>query len=428
MNSSVDIYSTLALAAAALVIGHALVDRIAFLKRYSIPDAVVGGMLFAAAVTALRAGGVGLEFDPALITPLNIAFFTTVGLSADARSLAKGGKLLLLFFAVVAGGLVLQNVVGVGLARLFDIHPMNGLLAGSITLSGGHGTGAAWAGKFIEERNLQGAVELAVACATYGLVAGGLLGGPLAGWLIRRHGLSAAADGAAPASSVAAPATAAAARTGAASAATANPVTPAAVAAPAAADEPLPLRRLIETLLLVFASMAIGMALYGLLGQGAFTLPSFIWALLVGAVIRNLLSLSGLYRVNDKAVETIGALSLSLFLAMIIMTLKLWELVDLAGPIIAILLVQTAVMLAYVAFVTFRVMGGNYDAALLATGHLGFSMGSTATAMVNVQAVAERYGHSSLAFLLIPVMGAFLIDVANALIIQGFLALPWFGL
>jgi len=422
MNFSVDIYSTLALAAAALVIGHALVDRIAFLKRYSIPDAVVGGMLFAAAVTALRAAGVGLEFDPALITPLNIAFFTTVGLSADARSLAKGGKLLLLFFAVVAGGLALQNVVGVGLARLFDIHPMNGLLAGSITLSGGHGTGAAWAGKFIEERNLQGAVELAVACATYGLVAGGLLGGPLAGWLIRRHGLSAAADGAAPASSVAAPATAAAARTGAASAATANPVTP------AAADEPLPLRRLIETLLLVFASMAIGMALYGLLGQGAFTLPSFIWALLVGAVIRNLLSLSGLYRVNDKAVDTIGALSLSLFLAMIIMTLKLWELVDLAGPIIAILLVQTAVMLSYVAFVTFRVMGGNYDAALLATGHLGFSMGSTATAMVNVQAVAERYGHSPLAFLLIPVMGAFLIDVANALIIQGFLTLPWFGL
>jgi ESS family glutamate:Na+ symporter len=423
MNSSVDIYSTLALAAAALVIGHALVDRIAFLKRYSIPDAVVGGMLFAAVVTALRGGGVGLEFDPALITPLNIAFFTTVGLSADARSLAKGGKLLLLFFAVVAGGLALQNVVGVGLARLFDIHPMNGLLAGSITLSGGHGTGAAWAGKFIEERNLQGAVELAVACATYGLVAGGLLGGPLAGGLIRRHGLSAAADGAAPASSGAAPATAAAARTGAATASAANPVPPA-----AAADEPLPLRRLIETLLLVFASMAIGMALYGLLGQGAFTLPSFIWALLVGAVIRNLLSLSGLYRVNDKAVETIGALSLSLFLAMIIMTLKLWELVDLAGPIIAILLVQTAVMLAYVAFVTFRVMGSNYDAALLATGHLGFSMGSTATAMVNVQAVAERYGHSPLAFLLIPVMGAFLIDVANALIIQGFLALPWFGL
>ena len=419
MNSSVDIYSTLALAAAALVIGHALVDRIAFLKRYSIPDAVVGGMLFAAVVTALRGGGVGLEFDPALITPLNIAFFTTVGLSADARSLAKGGKLLLLFFVVVAGGLALQNVDRRRRwRRLFDIHPMNGLLAGSITLSGGHGTGAAWAGKFIEERNLQGAVELAVACATYGLVAGGLLGGPLAGWLIRRHGLSAAAD------ARAAPAARRRRRPDGRRAA-ARPVP---AAAPAAADEPLPLRRLIETLLLVFASMAIGMALYGLLGQGAFTLPSFIWALLVGAVIRNLLSLTGLYRVNDKAVETIGALSLSLFLAMIIMTLKLWELVDLAGPIIAILLVQTAVMLAYVAFVTFRVMGRNYDAALLATGHLGFSMGSTATAMVNVQAVAERYGHSPLAFLLIPVMGAFLIDVANALIIQGFLALPWFGL
>jgi ESS family glutamate:Na+ symporter len=399
LDIGVDIYFTLALAAAALVVGHLLVDRIAFLRQYSIPDAVVGGMLFATIVTVLRAAGnVKVAFDPALITPLNIAFFTTVGLSADARSLAKGGRLLLLFFAVVAAGLVLQNVVGVGLARMFDIHPANGLLAGSITLSGGHGTGAAWAGKFVEERNLQGAVELAVACATYGLVAGGLLGGPLAGWLIRRHGLSG---------------------TGVAGATAAADV-------PEAVRPALSMRTVIVTLLLVFASMAVGLTLFRVLGQGAFTLPSFIWALLVGAVVRNLLGLGGFYRVDDRAVEVIGALSLSLFLAMIIMTLKLWELVDLAGPILAILLVQTAVMVVFVALVTFRVMGGNYDAALLATGHLGFSLGSTATAMVNVQAVAERFGHSPLAFLLIPVMGAFLIDIANALTIQGFLALPWF--
>jgi ESS family glutamate:Na+ symporter len=405
MNLDVNIYYTLALAAAGLVIGHLLVERVAFLKRYSIPDAVVGGMLFAAVVTALRGVNVKLSFDPALITPLNIAFFTTVGLTADARSLAKGGKLLGLFFVVVAGGLVMQNAIGVALAMAFDLHPLNGLLAGSITLSGGHGTGAAWAGKFTEERNLQGAVELAVACATYGLVVGGLLGGPLAGWLIRRHGLSAAADAASAAPDAA----------------------PASALPPAAADG-LSVRRLVETLLLVFVSMAVGLTLFEVLGQGAFTLPSFIWALLVGAALRNLLSLTGVYRVSDRAVETIGALSLSLFLAMIIMTLKLWELVDLAGPIIVILLVQTAAIASYVAFITFRVMGRNYDAALLATGHLGFAMGSTATAMVNVQAVAERYGHSPLAFLLIPVMGAFLIDVANALIIQGYLLLPWFGL
>ncbi len=400
MQISVDIYATLALAAAALIVGHLLTRRIAFLARYSIPDAVVGGMLFALVVTLLRgAGGVRVEFDPTLLTPLNVMFFTTVGLSADARALAKGGRLLLVFFVVVAGALLLQNVIGVAMAKAFDLHPAIGLMAGSITLSGGHGTAAAWGTKFLEERNLQGIVELGIAAATYGLVFGGLLGGPFAEWLMRRHAIrgtgetKSAADGAG-----------------------AGNATPA----------PLTLITLVATLLLIFVSMAIGFALYRAIGQGAFTLPSFIWALLVGVVLRNLLSLTGLYQVDDRALEVTGALALSLFLAMIIMTLKLWELVDLAGPILAILLVQTAALLAYVAFVTFRVMGRDYDAVLLSTGHLGFSMGSTATAMVNVQAVADRHGHSPLAFLLIPVMGAFLIDIANALTIQGFLALPWF--
>jgi ESS family glutamate:Na+ symporter len=396
MAFNIDIYFTLALAAAALVIGRLLGARVGLLSRYSIPDAVVGGILFAALLTGLRSGaGVQVQFDQAMLTPLNVAFFTTVGLSADARMLIRGGRLLLTFFILVAVALVIQNAIGVSMARLFDIHPANGLLAGSITLAGGHGTGAAWAGKFAEERNLVGVVELAVASATYGLVAGGLLGGPFAGWLIRRHGLKGSAD----------------AQQGS--------------GIPAAAGGAVPLRKLIETLLLIFGSMGVGFALYGWLGSGALTLPSFIWALLAGVVLRNLLSLSGLYQVDDRALELLGALALSLFLSMIIMTLKLWELVDLAGPMLAILVTQTLAMLAFVAIVTFRVMGRNYDAALLATGHLGFSLGSTATAMVNVQAIADRHGHSQLAFLMIPVMGAFLIDIANALIIQGFLSLPW---
>jgi ESS family glutamate:Na+ symporter len=399
LQISVDIYATLALAAAALIVGHLLTRRIAFLERYSIPDAVVGGMLFALVVTLLRgAADVQVEFDPVLLTPLNVMFFTTVGLSADARALAKGGKLLLVFFAVVAGGLLMQNAIGVGMAKAFDLHPAIGLMAGSITLSGGHGTAAAWGTKFLEERNVQGIVELGIAAATYGLVFGGLLGGPLAEWLMRRHGIRGSGEAKA------------AAGTG----------------EPGAAPKPLSLITLIATLLLIFLAMAVGFALFRAIGQGAFTLPSFIWALLVGVVLRNALSLTGVYKVDDRALEVLGALALSLFLAMIIMTLKLWELVDLAGPILAILLVQTAALLAYVAFVTFRVMGRDYDAVLLSTGHLGFAMGSTATAMVNVQAVAERHGHSPLAFLLIPVMGAFLIDIANALVIQGFLALPWF--
>ena len=194
----------------------------------------------------------------------------------------------------------------------------------------------------------------------------------------------------------------------------------------ASETEAVTVATLVETLLLIFVSMAVGFLLYEWLGRGAFTLPTFIWALVVGVVLRNLLSLTRFYEVDDRALELIGTLALSLFLAMIIMTLRLWELVDLAGPIVAILVIQTLAILAYCALVTFRVMGRNYDAVLLATGHLGFGLGSTATAMVNVQTVTDRHGHSHLAFLLIPVMGAFLVDLANALIIQGFLFLPGF--
>ena len=398
MQLDVDIYFTLALAALALVSGYLLIDRVALLERYSIPAAVVGGLLFAIVLTVLRGtAGVRVAFDGALLTPLNVAFFTSVGLAADAKALLKGGKTLAVFFFIVAAGLVMQNVIGTSMALLFDLNPVNGLLAGSITLSGGHGTGAAWAGKFTDERNVRGAVELAVAAATYGLVAGGVIGGPLAGWLIRRHQLHGEA---------------------------AAPPGPDAAAASVA---PLSQRRLIETLLLMVAAMAMGLALFEWIGGGPITLPSFIWALLVGVALRNLLSLSGLYRIDERALDLLGGLALSLFLAMIIMTLKLWELVDLAVPILGILLAQTLAMLGFVVFVTFRLMGRNYDAALLATGHMGFALGSTATAMVNVQAVAERHGHSALAFLVIPVMGAFLIDLANALIIQGFLLLPWFN-
>ena len=403
MQFRVDIYWTLALAAIALVIGRLAVERVAFLKRYSIPASVVGGMLFAIVVTLLRGtADVRIEFNSAMLTPLNVMFFTTVGLAADARSLIKGGKVLLLYFAAIVGALLLQNLLGVALARVFDLHPANGLITGSIALSGGHGTAAAWGTKFVEERNLQGAIELGVAAATYGLVLGGLLGGPLAAWMMRHYRIVGSGS------------------------AEAGHGTPAAPVPPAPPDEPLPVERLIESLLLIFLSMAIGFALYAAIGQGALTLPTFIWALLVGAILRNVLSISGLYNADDRAIETIGTISLSLFLAMIITSLKLWELVDLAGPLLVILLAQTVMLIAYVAVITFRCMGSNYDAVLLAMGHYGFAMGSTATAMVNVQAVAARHGHSHLAFLLIPVMGAFLIDLANALAIQGFLFLPWF--
>ncbi|HUR39054.1 MAG TPA: sodium/glutamate symporter, partial [Planctomycetota bacterium] len=321
----------------------------------------------------------------------------TVGLSADLRSVLKGGRVLLLYFVSVLGALLLQNVLGSALAVLFGLHPVTGLLAGSITLVGGHGTGAAWGARFAEDYQVKGAVELAIACATFGLVVGGVIGGPFARWMIARHGLRGSGrqqEG---------------------------------EAAPAADVKPeIPPLAITETLLLMVAALAIGLALDRKFGQGTFTLPPFIWALAVGALLRNGLSFSGLYQVDDRAVELLGSLALSLFLSMVILTMRLWELVDLALPILVILVAQTVAMLAYSAVCTYRLMGRNYDAVMLATGQIGFGIGSTANAIANMQSVAARYGPSPVAFLLVPVMGAFLIDLANAAAIQGFLMLPGF--
>ena len=394
MDLKVDVYFTLALAAALLVLGGRIVGRVPFLSRYSIPEAVVGGLLAAFLLTAARPFNLRVQFDTALQTPFNIMFFTTVGLAADVRSVIKGGRMLALYFASVFGVLVLQNVIGSLLATAFGIHPANGLIAGSITLVGGHGTGAAWGDIFVRDYHLKGAVELAIACATYGLVAGGLLGGPFARWLIRRHNVA-----------------------GSGIAAAEEP-------APETQVRPeIPASTLVNTLLLIFVAMAIGFTIQRYY-KGSITVPTFIWALACGAVLRNVLSLSRLYEVDDRAVELLGSLALSLFLSMAIMTLKLWELVHLAIPVIVILAVQTAMMLAYTAVVTFPMMGRNYDAVLLSTGQIGFGLGSTATAIAGMKSVASRYGHSPLAFLLVPVMGAFLIDLANALVIKGFLLLP----
>lgn len=397
MDFSIDVYFTLAISAGLLVLGGRIVDRVPFLAKYNIPDAVVGGLIAAALLSVARGvAHLRIAFDTALLTPLNILFFTTVGLSADLRSVLKGGRMLALFFVSVFGALLLQNVLGAALATLFGLHPVTGLIAGSITLVGGHGTGATWGAKFVKDYQLKGSVELAVACATFGLIIGGVLAGPFARWLIDRHGVrgSGLLEGEA--------------------------------AAPAAKPE-IPLRAMTETLLLLFSAMAIGLALHRAFGEGKFTLPPFIWALSVGALLRNALSLTGLYRVDDRAVELLGSISLSLFLSMVITTLKLWELLDLAVPVLVILVAQTAAMLVYSAVCTYRLMGRNYDAVLLATGQIGFGLGSTATAIMSMQSVAARYGHSPLAFLLVPVMGAFLIDLSNAFVIQGFLMLPGFG-
>ncbi|RPH50906.1 MAG: sodium/glutamate symporter, partial [Planctomycetota bacterium] len=334
----VNVYFTLAIAVALVVLGGKIVAKVEFLSRYSIPEAVVGGLLVAGILTSLRKV-VRIEFSESLVLPLNVMFFTTVGLMADVRSILKGGRMLLLYFGSVVGILVLQNVIGGGLAWMFGIHPVNGLIAGSITLAGGHGTGAAWGREFKISHQMESATALAIACATFGLVAGGLLGGPFARWIMRKHNVAGSGER-----------------------------LEAAQTAESALKPEIPVKTVIETLLLVSVAVAGGLLLYEKVPRGAVNVPAFLWALAIGAFLRNVLSLTRLYPVDDRAAELIGSICLSLFLSMVIMSLKLWQLIDLAIPIIVILAVQTVLMMTYTAVVTFRMMGKNYDAVLLSVG------------------------------------------------------------
>jgi ESS family glutamate:Na+ symporter len=392
---------TVVFAILVLLVGRWLIGRIDFLARYSIPDPVVGGLIVALALTLVRVGtGTELSFDMALQSPLLLIFFATVGLGADVRTLGQGGRKLLLLLGVVVVALVLQNVVGVAIALGLDLHPLMGILGGSATLAGGHGTGAAYGQVFGEVNGLQGAVEVAMACATFGLILGGVLGGPVAQWLIRRHRLQPEAQ---------------------------SPALLGPGEIPRNERRALSPESLIETILILMFCMGIGTLLAEQLAIPGITLPTFVWCLLVGIILRNALSLSGLYRIDGPTIELMGTVSLSLFLAMALMSLRLWELVNLALPILIILVAQALLTVLLVVFLTFRVMGRNYDAAVIAAGQCGFQLGATPTAIANMQAVTSRHGLSPMAFLLVPIIGAFLIDICNALVIQGFMTLPWFG-
>ncbi len=395
--------TTLLIAIVVLLVGRAVIARVGVLRRYSIPEPVVGGLLAALLVTALRFGvDTQVSMDLSLQSPLMLAFFASVGLGADVRTLMKGGRTLVLFWFLLVGQLVLQNLAGLGVAWAMDLHPLTGMLAGSITMMGGHGTGAAYAGRFQDVYNLQGSMEMAMACATFGLVLGGVLGGPLAQRLIRRDHLE--PDNRHEGENVQ--------NVQQAEAGSAARLTPASF---------------IENLLLLAFCVVVGQWLSGVTENEYVMLPTFVWSLFTGVVVRNGLTLSGLRKVDDDAVGLLGGVALSLFLAMALMSLQLWELTALALPILIILGVQTTVAAIYITVLTYRVMGKNYDAAVIVAGNAGLALGATPTAIANMQAITNKYGPSPQAFLIIPIVGAFLIDITNALFIQGFLALPIFG-
>jgi len=394
-----DFYGTLVSASLVLLLGRGLVARIGLLRVYNIPEPVAGGLVVAFALLALRSFDVQVQFDTSLQTPLMLAFFATIGLSADFASLKKGGRVVVVFLLAVTSLLLVQNAMGIGLASALGLDPLMGLLAGSITLSGGHGTGAAWGATFSEKFGLASAAELAMASATFGLVLGGLIGGPVARLLIKRVKTPGAEEE--------------------------LPQLPQGFERPDK-ERLITSFSFVETLALIAVSLLAGSLLNGALKGTAFELPTFVCVLFVGVLLRNGLCAFGFYRVFEREVSVLGNVSLSLFLAIALMSLKLWDLAALALPFFALLAAQTLVMALFAIFVTFRVMGRNYDAAVLAAGHCGFGLGATPTAIANMQAVTQRYGASNIAFLVVPMVGAFFIDIINVIVIKLYLALPLF--
>jgi glutamate:Na+ symporter, ESS family len=380
-----------------LLVGQALRRAVPPLARLNIPGPVIGGLVVALAVTALRAAGRGEpRFDTLLQAPLMVAFFTSIGFGASASLLRRGGPALLVLLALATAGGVVQNLVGALVAVSLGQDPLLGVVAGSLTLTGGPATGLAFAPLF-EEAGVRGAATLATASAMAGIVAAGLLGNPLGTWLVERRGLRPAAGGG-----------------GAAGGATSG----------TEASRPLPTGPgLVRALVFLLVAMAAGAWLGRGIAALGVTLPAYVGAMIVAAALRALDDATGLLRLDAGLLEDLGHVALSFFLALALMTLRLWELQGLALPLLAILAFQVALMAPLCVGPVFRAMGRDYDAAVATSGFCGFMLGITANAMANMEALVERYGPAPRAFLVVPVVGAFFIDFTNALVITAFLNL-----
>ena len=394
-----DTYETVALACLVLLLGYFLVKRIRVLSDFNIPEPVVGGFIVAILLTVVhQVWGLSFTFDKNIQTTMMLAFFSSIGLSANFARLIKGGKPLIVFL-VVAGALIcVQNTVGVLGSMAMGLDPAYGLIAGSVTLTGGHGTGAAWADDLTRQFGISGAMELAMACATFGLVFGGIIGGPVASFLLKRmHKDEIPEDE------------------------EVNDVEE-------AFEKPVYRRKvntrtIIETITMMSICLFVGQQLDIATKGTALQLPTFVWCLFTGVIIRNSLAHIFKFKVADDAIDVLGTVGLSIFLAIALMSLKLWELAGLALPIFVVLAVQVVVMILFAIFVTYRFMGKDYDAVVLSAGHCGFGLGATPTAVANMQAITSHFGPSHKAFLIVPMVGAFFIDLLNATILKGFLAI-----
>ena len=402
---TLDLIQTVAFAGVILFLGYGLRRLIPPLARVNIPAPVCGGLPVAGILAVLYFSDIQpIKFDTALQVPLQNTFFASIGFAASLQLLRKGGPLVFLFFILALVVAALQNIVGVAVAWGLGQHPLMGVLAGSVTLTGGPATGLAFAPSF-EAVGVPGAATLAVAAAMVGIVAGGVMGGPIGTYLVERK--------------VRGPLPGRAAQDTLENLAEAQVATPVATAPE---GEDVESYVLMKHLVVMLVTVGVGVVLSRWLSQFV-TLPAYIGAMLVAALFRNFDDVTGSLGLSQKVIDDIGNVALSLFLVMALMTLRLWELAGLVIPLLVILAAQVALIAAICLWVVPRLMGRDYDSAVMSGGFCGFMLGTSANAMANMGALVERYGPAPKAYLVVPLVGAFFIDFANALLITFFLNL-----
>lgn len=392
MNIQLDMYQTLAIAVVVLILGQFLKSKIDFLEKFCIPAPVVGGLLFAIFTCICYATGLAeFSFDDTLREVCMVFFFTSVGFQANLKVLKSGGKSLIIFLALVVLLIIFQNGLAVGVSKLLGLDPLIGLCTSSIPMVGGHGTAGAF-GPVLEDFNISGATTICTAAATFGLIAGSLVGGPIGRKLIEKKNLM-------------------------------NTVT--------TEDDSLLVEDEIKherhtnmyaaAVFQTILAVGLGTIFSWLLTKTGMTFPIYIGAMLAAALIRNLSEYSGKFTIHMGEINDLGGICLSLFLGIAMITLKLWQLADLALPLIILLGAQLVLIFFFTYFVVFNVMGRDYDAAVLSAGTCGFGMGATPNAMANMQAICDRYAPSIKAYLLIPLIGSLFADFINSLVITFFI-------
>lgn len=407
MEINLNMYQTLAAAVAVFFLGGFLKTKIKLLRKYCIPAPVIGGTIFSILNCILYTEGIWTYTqDTVMQNWCMMLFFTSIGYMASVHLIRKGGLLVIKMALLVGILIIMQNLIGISLSRFFGENPLMGLADGSIPLVGGHGTSGSF-GPVLESMGLSDATTIAFAAATFGLVAGSFIGGPIGELLIRRFHLTSSegkvVDASLPGGKMGP-----------------HPETE--------NDEDAAANYLnMDNFMYAFGQLLLAMGIGTYVSQFfidiGLVFPGYIGAMIVAAVIRNIAEGTGLYGIYQKESEVLGGMCLNIFISCALMSLKLWQLADLAVPLIITLLVQTVVMALFAYFVIFRVMGGNYEAAVMASGTCGFGMGATPNAIANMNAMCERFGPAHTAYFVIPLIGAFVVDFLNASILMIFMNL-----